>query len=361
MSEGQRTGLDHVILPRRLPGLPLLDRFHPTPADNQLDAALAAFASPGDTVLDPWAGTGSIARRAVVAGMRAVAADASPFAQLAAVALLTAPEPAALDAAFAQLATSKRVDVPLRQHIEELYATRCATCRRPVVAEQFIWPRDGDAPGRKVYRCDSCDAGRGASEERSAPVDSGDLAKLGIERPASDAPEAAVGVGADEHDDPPEPGDELDLPIGEGGGPPPAPQVVDPPTAVAERPRFASTVRPDQVALGSPEGLRQSPAYLDLKARFPVLDGRDDLVSELLDLYTPRNLYALHAIGAKIDAELRDSPASAVMKLALASCLVPASRLNGYPGRVASLRIAAGHVRQPASRHQREVNVWEAF
>ena len=84
MSEAERTGLDHVILPRRLPGLALLDRYHPAPADNQLDAVLAAFAGPGDTVLDPWAGTGWTARRAVAAGMRAVAADPSPLAQLAA-------------------------------------------------------------------------------------------------------------------------------------------------------------------------------------------------------------------------------------------------------------------------------------
>ena len=50
MSEAERTGFDHVILPRRLPGLALLDRYHPPPADNQLDAALASFATPGDTV-----------------------------------------------------------------------------------------------------------------------------------------------------------------------------------------------------------------------------------------------------------------------------------------------------------------------
>ena len=49
------------------------------------------------------------------------------------------------------------------------------------------------------------------------------------------------------------------------------------------------------------------------------------------------------------------------MRLALAMCLLPASRLNGYPGRVASLRISGGHVRQPASRHQRELNAWRAF
>ena len=360
MSDAERMGIDHVILPRRLPGLALLDRYHPAPADNQLDAALSAFASPGDTVLDPWAGTGWTARRAVAAGMRAVAAEPSPLAQLAAIGLLTAPDPAVLDAAFLQLAGSRRVDVPLRQHIEELYATRCAACRRPVVAEQFIWPRDGDAPGRKIYRCANCDMGRAAPEERAAPVDDADLAKLGIERPPPDPPDPVADPppsGAD----PSEAVDELDLTIGEGGGPPPAPQAVDPPSSIAERPRFASTVRPDPVLVTAADGVRQSPAYQEWRGRFPVLDKRDDLVEELLDLYTPRNLYALHAIGSKIDTELHDTSVAAVMKLALAACLLPASRLNGYPGRVASLRISGGHVRQPASRHQREVNVWLAF
>lgn len=361
MSEAERTGLDHVILPRRLPGLAVLDRYHPSPADNQLDAALAAFASPGDTVLDPWAGIGSTARRAVAAGMRAVAADPSPLAQLAAIGVLTAPEPAVLDAAFAQLAGSRRVDVPLRQHIEELYATRCAACRRPVVAEQFIWPRDGDVPGRKIYRCAACDASSGGPEERVSPVDDGDLAKLGLERSVAEtagpnAEAAADGAGVDDV------ADELDLAIGEAGGPPPAPQAIDPPTSVADHPRFASTVRPDPVPVAAaPDGVRQSPAYQELRTRFPVLDGRDDLVDELLGLYTPRNLYALHAILTKIDAELRNTAIAAVMKLALAACLLPASRLNGYPGRVASLRVSGGHVRRPASRHQREVNVWQAF
>jgi len=359
MSEAERRGLDHVILPRRLPGLALLDRYRPAPADNQLDAVLAAFATPGDTVLDPWAGTGWTARRATSAGMRAVAADPSPFAQIAALALLTAPGPSVLDAAFAQLAGSRRVDVPLRQHIEELYATRCAVCRRPVVAEQFIWPRDADAPGRKIYRCPSCDVSRGGAEERVAPVDDGDLAKLGIERPSS-ASEPAEGPAAEARADDFGPEDELDLAIGEGGGPPPAPLAIDPPTSAGERPRFASTVRPDPLPVTA-GGTRQTQHYLELRARFPVLDDRDDLVEELLDLYTPRNLYALHAILTKIESELRDTSAASVMRLALAVCLLPASRLNGYPGRVASLRISAGHVRQPASRHQREVNVWQAF
>jgi hypothetical protein len=372
LAEGERRRLDHVVLPRRLPGLALLERYFPSPADNLLDAELAAFARPGDTVLDPWAGTGWTARRAIAAGMRAVAADPSPFAQLAAQAFLLAPEPAAIDAAFGQLSSSRRVDVPLRQHIEELYATRCAACHRPVVGDQFIWPRDADAPGRKVYRCPSCDISIGGPEERVAPVEDADLAKLGIERSATPSPEAVADLAEVDDDLPPapvgligepEPGTERTEPLGEGGEPPPPPPIpVDPPTgSAADGPRYASTVLPEPGPPQAATDVRRGLHYQQLRDRFPVLDGRTELVEELLDLYTSRNLYALQTIANKIDAEFRDPALAAVFRLALAACLLPASRLNGYPGRVASLRISGGHVRQPASRYQREANVWRLF
>jgi hypothetical protein len=375
MGEAERKRHDHVVLPRRVPGLALLERYFPSPADNQLDAELTALTRAGDTVLDPWAGTGWTARRAIAHGMRAVAADPSPFAQLAAHAFLLAPEPGAIDAAFAQLSASRRVDVPLRQHLEELYATRCAACRRPVVGEQFIWPRDADAPGRKVYQCANCDVAVGGPQERVAPVDDTDLAKLGIERPSAgpaDGEEDAVDdAGADDDDLPPAPvgltggqpaDDDPAAPLGDPGAPPPPPPLpVEPPTGHGDGPRYASTVHPDPVPLPAATDVRKGLAYQQLRDRFPVLDGRTELVDELLDLYTTRNLYALQTIANKIDAELRDPAMAAVFRLALAACLLPASRLNGYPGRVASLRISGGHVRQPASRHQREVNVWRLF
>ena len=375
MAEADRKGLDHVVLPRRVPGLAFLERYFPSPADNVLDAELAAFASAGDTVLDPWAGTGWTARRAIAHGMRAVASDPSPFAQLAAIAYVTAPEGPALDAAFAQLAASRRVDVPLRQHLEELYATHCAICRRPVVAEQFIWPRDGDGSGRKVYQCESCEIAVGGPRERVAAIDEADFAKLGIERPSAAAVVSAPDPETEVDDLPPAPvgltaplpdfADDPAAPIGEVGGPPAPPMnVADPPlhsVAAPRLPRYASTVHPDAPAPNPSGDVRLSQHYQQLRDRFPVLDGREVLVEELLQLYTPRNLYALQAIANKIDAELRGGPAASVMRLALAACLLPASRLNGYPGRVASLRITNGHVRQPASRHQREVNVWRLF
>jgi len=365
MSAADRKRLDHVVLPRRRAGLALLERYFPSPADNLLDAELSAFARPGDTVLDPWAGTGWTARRAIAQGLRAVAADPSPFAQLAGQAFLLAPDSAGIDTAFAQLAASRRVDVPLRQHVEELYATHCAACRRPVVGEQFIWPRDADAPGRKIYRCSSCEASLGGPIERVAPVDEADLAKLGIEhRPVPSDEPVAGDPAIDAHDDlPPAPVGLTGATLGEPGGPPPpAPALPDPPSASLSgaEARWASTVHPDPAPL--PRGdVRRGLHYDQLHERFPVLDGRDELVAEVLGLYTPRNLYALQVIANKIDAEFHDQPMAAVLRLALAACLLPASKLNGYPGRVASLRIANGHVRQPASRHQREVNVWRLF
>jgi hypothetical protein len=287
-----------------------------------------------------------------------------------------------VDAAFAQLSSSRRVDIPLRQHIEELYASRCPACNRPVLVEEFIWPRDGDAPGRKVYRCTACDISLGGPEERVAAVDEADYAKLGLEPPSptgeSSADPRMVEPAADADEDLPPaplgligdplPADEADVPdvapLGEPGGPPPPPaRLPDPPVSLTteDGPRFASTVRPAPIPASVGTDPRQGLAYQQLQDRFPVLDDRQEVVDELLDLFTSRNLYALQAIANKIDAEFHDQPLAAVFRLALAACLLPASRLNGYPGRVASLRISGGHVRQPASRHHREVNVWRLF
>ena len=72
MGEAQRKRLDHVVLPRRLPGLALLERYFPSPADNQLDAELNSYARAGDTILDPWAGTGWTARIPAATARRAV-------------------------------------------------------------------------------------------------------------------------------------------------------------------------------------------------------------------------------------------------------------------------------------------------
>ncbi len=225
-------------------------------------------------------------------------------------------------------------------------------------------PATRDAPGRKIYRCAElrhrhrrAGRARGAGR-RDRPGQAGDrAAQLGA-RTSRTRPGRAVDPSLDAEDDlPPAPvgltvatpslDDDPAAPLGEAGG--------------HHRRRRRRAGRADRVAAGrgaraTPRPCCPSPArrrcatdvrqglhYQQLRDRFPVLDGRDELVDELLDLYTSRNLYALQTIANKIDAEFRDPALAAVFRLALAACLLP-----GQPAeRVSGPRGLAPHQRRP--------------
>jgi hypothetical protein len=112
-----------------------------------------------------------------------------------------------------------------------------------------------------------------------------------------------------------------------------------------------------RIAATDPRG----PAWRVIRDRFPTVDGDDALVEGLLDLHTPRQLLGLQAILERIEGDLRSAPVEAAMRLALLHALLPASRLNGYPGRIANLRISGGRIRLPAGGQWRERNPWLAF
>ena len=99
----------------------------------------------------------------------------------------------------------------------------------------------------------------------------------------------------------------------------------------------------------------------ELAERFPPIDGAPDLVDELLDLHSPRQLVGLAAIMARVEGDLRAAPVLAALRLAVLHAILPASRLTTGPGRTATLRVAAGHVRLPGSGTWRERNPWVAF
>lgn len=112
-----------------------------------------------------------------------------------------------------------------------------------------------------------------------------------------------------------------------------------------------------RIAATDPRG----PAWRAVRDRFPTVDGEDALVEQLLDLHSPRQLVGLQAILERIEGDLRSAPVEAAMRLALLHALLPSSRLNGYPGRIANLRISAGRIRLPPGGQWRERNPWLAF
>ena len=104
------------------------------------------------------------------------------------------------------------------------------------------------------------------------------------------------------------------------------------------------------------------PATLSrLRTRFPVPEGGDALVADILALHAPRQLDGLVGILERIDADLRAEPVEAALRLALVHALVPASRLNTTPGRGSAVRIASGRVRLPGAGQWRERNPWLAY
>jgi len=273
-------------------GLPVFERLAPAPPPALLAARIDAHTGPGDVVADLAGRGGWVARAALDRQRRAVSIESSPLTRMLAEVVLRPPDVRHLDAAFQGMSASPRGQSSLKVSMGDLFATRCATCGRMLVADEFTWSAEGtDGPARPVvrhYRCTVCRDMRGGTEARHGPLDPED-----VERARADAEGATARAWA--------------------------------------------------------------------RDRFPVVDGAPDLVDELLDLHTPRQLIALTAIIERIEADLRSAQVLAALRLAVLHALVPSSRLATGAGRGGALRIAGGHVRLPTATQWRERNPWLAF
>jgi hypothetical protein len=286
------------LLLRADPGfsLPAWERLAPPPPPALIAARLEAASAPGDVVLDPFGRGGWVARAAIDHQRRAVSLEGTALDKLLAEVVLRPPDLRHLDAAVQALAASARRETSLKAWITNRFASRCATCDRPVILDEVAWTSEGTEeeggsagprPTRKHYRCPICRDQLGGGEHRQAPLDDVDLAR------ALD----------------PDDGDSRPM----------------------------------------------------LRERFPALEGGDGLADELLDLHTPRQLAALAAILERVEGDLRARSIESALRLALLQAVAPSSRLAVSGGRVAALRIAAGHVKPPGGTTWRERNPWVAF
>jgi hypothetical protein len=309
-------------LVRAEPGfsLPFFDRLAPPPPPGLVAARIEAHTKPGDVVLDLAGRGGWVGRAAVDRQRRAVSLESSPLTRLLAELVLRPPDLRHLDAAFQAMGASPHGQTSLKVAVGEPFTTRCATCGRALPLDEVIWP--GSA----------------------GPDDDIDLVE-------------PFGAGPDEAAD----------------GPRPA-RSVDPDHPAARKLYACPVCRGQRGGLQRSAGLdladldrsKEVPAAYRatrtrLADRFPVVDGGAGLVDSLLDLHTPRQLVGLEAILDRIEGDLRSAPVEAALRLAFLHALLPASRLNGYPGRIGTLRIQAGRVRPPAAGQWRERHPWLAF
>ncbi|MGH2408545.1 MAG: hypothetical protein ACRDF7_10765, partial [Candidatus Limnocylindrales bacterium] len=162
--------LASLLRPDHGPSLSTLDRFAPPPPAGLVLAEIEARSNPGDVVVDLHGRGGWIARGAIGHLRRAYVHESTALTRLAAEVVLRPPDLRHFDAAVNGLANHPHGEVGLRQALNDLFASRCANCGRPVIVDEFIWDGDAAAPARKVYRCAACRDGAGGTDGRSVPI-----------------------------------------------------------------------------------------------------------------------------------------------------------------------------------------------
>ena len=115
-----------------------------------------AYAPERGVVLDPLGYPSSAADASERAQRRGVARSREPLGEWARGVIASAPPADEILAAFERVADSALIGTPHRVAMRELYASRCATCRAPVVVEAFLWERDAPVPTKKAFRCSVC-------------------------------------------------------------------------------------------------------------------------------------------------------------------------------------------------------------
>jgi hypothetical protein len=240
-------------------------------------AYLEAYTSSGQIVLDPFCQSPTLVTEVTATERKAIAVNFNPVLALLVRGQLSLPEPRELDAATTRLGDSLKLGVPLREHLDGLYAISCPQCSQTTMAEHFLWEREADEPVEKGYRCQAC------GNEGQAPVGPGERETLGR----------------------------------------------------IERRGFHYHYLLDRLAPSGDEGRKVG--------------------QKLLDLYTPRNLYALTNLLIKIETLFADSPLQETLKLLLLACLDSCSSLYASP----QAWLRPRRLRPPPRFVER--NVWRAF
>ena len=129
--------------------LPAFERLAPAPSPALVAARIELHTGAGDVVADLFGRGGWVARSAVDLQRRAISLESSPLTRMLAEVVLRPPDVRHLDAAFQGMAASPRGDSSLKVSIGDLFATRCVTCARALVADDIVWSVE-DADGNPL-------------------------------------------------------------------------------------------------------------------------------------------------------------------------------------------------------------------
>jgi hypothetical protein len=136
-----------------------LARYLPPLPDGVVTDWLASQSPPvpqGTWILDPFGASPHTVVELARAGYRVLVAANNPVARFLIEMAAHPPLDSEFRAALADLATARKGDERIEPHLRALYATECAHCGRPIMADSFLWERDAVAPYARLYTCPYC-------------------------------------------------------------------------------------------------------------------------------------------------------------------------------------------------------------
>ena len=138
--------IEHFIPTRETSSEIPLQRFlDPLPLD-VLDQYLSCYTAPGELAIDPMAQTPALPIAATRLETKTVISNFNPINALMLRGMLALPAAHDIDAATMRLGDSLKRTVPLRDHINQLYASTCGSCFDPVIVQYFVWDGDQNRP-----------------------------------------------------------------------------------------------------------------------------------------------------------------------------------------------------------------------
>ncbi len=156
--------IDYAIIAQAHTPMYLIHKYWARKPHNVVADYIKHYSKEGEIVLDPFGGSGVTAMEAIKAGRKAVSIDLNPMSAFLIENTLSQISPREIEAEFSKL------EAKLKDHINDLYETKCPKCGKKVVAICLHWEKD--KPNKVMFECDSCNIKRGKD------VDNFDLKKI---------------------------------------------------------------------------------------------------------------------------------------------------------------------------------------
>jgi hypothetical protein len=138
----------------------LAEAFPPLPP-SVVRAAIELYTRSGEVIVDPFCIGTSVIETGLALDRKVIAASFNPINRLAIEATLW---PVDARAALTHLADALKGPQRLREHVLDLYATRCPTCQRDALALRYEWDRERNIPIEKRVNCAACGENIGATD-----------------------------------------------------------------------------------------------------------------------------------------------------------------------------------------------------